>query len=213
MANARDAVVMHKCLGDPRHWCAPTTPAGRVVDALTSPCVVFYGHIRLWPPQYPHEWPVHAAQLGCKYVGWTPTLVCAHHARSSRSGRSDYPVCGLLWPHTSMATPVRAQLARGHGAVGMHKYWADPRHRFSPTTPAGRVVEARAAQCVDFYGRIRLWPPQYAHEWPVHAARLGCTSVGGTPTLVCSHHARWSLSHYASQPAPLGWSGDRWYTG
>jgi len=36
---------------------------------------------------------------------------------------------------------------------------------------------------LDFYGQILLWPPKYAHEWPVQAAWLGCTNVGGTPAV------------------------------
>ena len=35
------------------------------MDASTSQCVDFYGHILLRPSQNAHEWPVRAAQLGC----------------------------------------------------------------------------------------------------------------------------------------------------
>jgi len=113
--------------------------------------------------------------------GGPSTLDCTHHARWSRRGRTHYPVRGLRWPRTSMATPVRARMASARCAVGMHKCWGDPRHWFAPTTRAGRVVDARTTRCVDFYGQLRLWRPQYAHEWPVRAARLGCTIAGGTP--------------------------------
>ena len=51
------------------------------------------------------------------------------------------------------------------------------------------VVGARTTRCVDFYGHILLWPPQYAHERPVHAARLGCTNASGTPD-ICLHQPR-----------------------
>jgi len=238
MASARGAVGMHKCWGDPRHWFAATTPAGRVVDARTTGCVNVDGQFPLWPPRYAHEWPVHAARLGCTFDGGTPdigldpprpavaswthalpgvwtytaqylhghpntrtngqcsrcgcdaqklggpsTLVCLHHACLLRRGRTHYPVRGRLGPHTSMATPVHAQMESAHGAVGMHRCWRDPGHWFAPTTFAGRVVHARTTRCLDVYGHIRLWPPQYAHDRPVHAARLGCTNVGGTPDI------------------------------
>mgnify|MGYP000085042456 CR=1 FL=1 len=62
----------------------------------------------------------------CRRRGWDaqmmwgpPTLTCTHHARLSRRGRTHYPVCGLLWPHTTMATPVRAKTASSRGAVGI----------------------------------------------------------------------------------------------
>ena len=56
------------------------------------------------------------------------TLVCTHHARCSRRGRTQYPVCGLQWPHTSIADPVRTQMASARGAIAMQKCWGDPRH-------------------------------------------------------------------------------------
>jgi len=36
---------------------------------------------------------------------------------------------------------------------------------------------------LDFYGQILLWPSEYAHEWLVQAAWLGCTNVGRTPAV------------------------------
>jgi len=63
MACAHGAVGMQKCWGDPRHWSAPTTPAGRVVDACTTRRVDFYGHILLWPAQNAHEGPEHTARF------------------------------------------------------------------------------------------------------------------------------------------------------
>jgi len=107
-------------------------------------------------------------------------LVCTHVTCWSRRGRTHYPVCGLLWPQTSMATQVRARMASARGLVGMRKCCGDRRHWFAPTTRADRVADARTTRCVDFYGHILLWPPKYAHEWPVHAARLGCRIVKGT---------------------------------
>ena len=109
-------------------------------------------------------------------------MVCTHNTRWSRRGRTHYPVCGLLWPHTAMATQVRARKVCARGPVGMQKCWEDLRHWFAPTTPAGRVVDARTTRCVAFNGHILLWPPKYAHEWPVHAAWLECKNVGGTPS-------------------------------
>jgi len=176
MPSARGLVGMKKCRGDRRHWFAPTQRADRVADARTTRCVDFYGHILLWPPIYPHEWPVHVARLGCRNVGgttdiglhpahplvaswthalpgvWTsmatyfyghpstrtngqckrpgwdaemlggpPTLVRPHHTRWSRRGRTHYPVCGLLWPHTAMAAQVRARMASARGPVEMQR--------------------------------------------------------------------------------------------
>jgi len=238
MASERGPVGMQKCLGDARHWFAPTTPAGRVVDARTTRCVDILGNKLLWPPKNAHEWPGHAARLGCRNVRGTPeivlhpphplvaswthalpgvwtsmptyfyghpstrtngqctqpgldakmfagrsTLICTHHIRWSRRGRTHYPVCGHLWQHTSIATQVRPQMVSARGPVRMQKCWGDARHWFAPTTPAGRVVDARTTRCVDFYGHILPWPSKYAHEWPVHAARLGCRNVGGTPDI------------------------------
>ena len=107
-------------------------------------------------------------------------MVFTHHIRWSRRGRTHYSVCGLLWPHTSMATQERARMANTRGPDGMQKCWGDPRYWFAPTTSAGRVVDAGTTQCVDFYGHILLWPPKYAHKWPMQAARLGCKNVCGT---------------------------------
>jgi len=219
MAHARGTVPVQKCSGDPRHWFAPTAPAGRVVDACTTRCVDFYGHIHLWPLQYAHEWPVHAARLGCRNVGgtpdiglhppsplvaswthpllgvWTsmatyiygqsntrtnghctrrgsaadvfggpPKLIFTHDARWSCRGCTHHPVCGLRWPHTSLATPVRARMANARGAISMLKRSRAPRHCLEPITPAVRVVDARTTRSVDFYGHIHLWPLQCAHE-------------------------------------------------
>jgi len=115
-----------------------------------------------------------------KMLGGPPTLVCTQHTRWSRRGRTHYPVCGLLWPHTSIATQDHARMASARGPVGMQKCLRDARHWFAPTTSAGRAVHARTTRCVNIYSNILLWPPKYADEWPVHAARLGCRNVGGT---------------------------------
>jgi len=82
-----------------------------------------------------------------------------------------------------MATRVRARVGSTSSVIGMHKCWGDPRRRFAPSTPGGRVVDAHRRRGLDFYGQIRLWPPKYAHERPVQAARLGCTNVGETPAI------------------------------
>ena len=84
-----------------------------------------------------------------KLLGGLHILVCTHHARWSRRGHAHYPVCELLWRQTSMATLVRARMASARGAVGMRKCWGDPRHRFAPNTPAGRLVDALTTWCVD----------------------------------------------------------------
>jgi len=65
----------------------------------------------------------------------------------------------------------------------MHKCWGDPRHRFAPSTPGVRVINEHRGRRLDFYGLILLWPPKYAHEWPVQAAWLGCPHVGGSPAV------------------------------
>jgi len=171
------------------------------VDARTTRCVDFYGHILLWQPENARESPVHAARLGCRTVVGTPDiglhpphllvaswthalpgvwtalaayfyghpstrtngqctrpgwdaqmmggprkLVCTHHTRWSRPGRTHFPVRGLLRPHTSMATQVRARMASARGPVGMQKCFGDPRHWFAPTTPAGRFLHARTTR-------------------------------------------------------------------
>ena len=104
-------------------------------------------------------------------LGGRPTLVCTHHTRLSRRGRTPYPWFGLLWPHTSMATQFRARTASARGPVGMRNCWGDARHWFAPTPPACRVGDARRTRGLDFYGHILLWPPNSAHGPPVHAAR------------------------------------------
>jgi len=122
----------------------------------------------------------------CKRRGWDaqmlggpPPSVCTLHTRWSRRGRTPKAWFGILWPDTSMATPVCARMASASGVVGMHKCWGDPRRRFAPSTPGGRVAEAHRRRGLDFYGQILLWPPTYAHELPVEMVWLGCTNVGG----------------------------------
>jgi len=126
----------------------------------------------------------------CKRLGWDaqmvggpPSSVGAHHTRRSRRPRTPKPWFGLLWPHTSMTTQVRARMGSARGVVGMHICWGDPRRRFAPTTPGGHFVYAHRTNGLDLYGRGLLWPLKYAHEWPVHAAWMGCTNVGGTPAV------------------------------
>jgi len=78
-------------------------------------------------------------------------------------------------------------LGSASGVVGMHKRFGYPRRRFGPSTPGGRVADAHRRRGLDFYGHIPLWPPTYAHEWPVQAARWACTNVGGTPAVDLHH--------------------------
>jgi len=82
-----------------------------------------------------------------------------------------------------MATQVRARMASARGPVEMQHCWRDPGNWFAPTTLAGRVADARTTRCVDFYGHILLWPPKYAHEWPVHASRWGSGNDWRTPDI------------------------------
>jgi len=126
LASARGAVGMHKCWGDPdtdvhppRLLVASWTHA--LPGAWTSIATYSCGH------------PSTRTNGQCTRRGWDAqmlggplTLVCTHHALWSRRGRTHYPVYGLLWPLTSLATPVRARMARARGAVGMHKCWKDP---------------------------------------------------------------------------------------
>jgi len=115
--------------------------------------------------------------------GGPPTLVCTHHTRLSRRGRTPYPWFALQWPHLSMAPQFRARTASSRGPVGMRNCWRDPRHSIAPTTPACRVGDARRTSGLDLHGHVLLWPPNAAHGPPVHAARLGCRIVGGTPEI------------------------------
>jgi len=75
---------------------------------------------------------------------------CFHHMRRSRRGRTAYAWFGLLWPDTSMANQVRAQMASESGVVGMHKCCRDPWRRSEPSTPGGRVVDAHRTRGLDF---------------------------------------------------------------
>jgi len=74
MAGESGVVGTHKCFGDARRRFAPSTPGGRVVDALRRRGLDFYGQILLWPPKYAREWPVQAAWLGCTNVERTPAV-------------------------------------------------------------------------------------------------------------------------------------------
>jgi len=74
MGSASGVAGMQKCWGDPRRQFAPSTPAGRVVDAHRRRGLDFYGQILLWPPKYAHEWAVQAAWLECKNVGGTAAV-------------------------------------------------------------------------------------------------------------------------------------------
>ena len=183
MAKARGPVGMQKCWEDPRSWFAPTTPAGRVMDARTTRCVDFYCHILLWPPKYAHKWPVQAFLLGCRSVWRTPGFDFHPPLRLVASWTHALPgmwTCMATNFHGHPSTRTNIQCTRlGWDA----ETFQDPRHWFAPTTPAGRVVDARTTRCVDLYGHKLLWPPKNAHECSVHAARLGCRSVGRTPDI------------------------------
>jgi len=61
-ARARGPVGIRKCWGDPRHWFARTTTAGRVGDARRTRSLHFYGHILLWPANSVRTPPMYAAR-------------------------------------------------------------------------------------------------------------------------------------------------------
>jgi len=182
----------------------PPTPAvasctHTVPEVWTPMATYFYGHpgTRTNGQCTQRGWDAHM-------LGGHPSSACAQHTRQSRHPRTPYPWFGLLWPHTPMSTQVRALMGSARGVVGMHICWGDPRRRFAPTNPGSRVVHAHRTRGLDFYGHILLWPPRYAHEWPVHAAWLGCTYVGGTPVvgLRPTHPAVASSTH----TVPVVWT-------
>jgi len=74
-------------------------------------------------------------------------------------------------------------MASESGVVGTHECRGDARRRFAPSTPGGRVVDAHRRRGLELYGQILLWPPTYAHEWPVQVAWSGRTNVGETPAV------------------------------
>ena len=88
LGGASVVVGMHKCWGDPRRRCAPSTPGGRVVDAHRRRGLDFYGQIL-----YGH--PDTCTNGKCKRRGWDaqmlggpPPSVCTLHTRWSRRGRT-----------------------------------------------------------------------------------------------------------------------------
>jgi len=137
-------------------------------------------------------------------LGGCPTLVCTHHTRLSLRGRTPYPWFGLLWQHTAMATQFRARTASARGPVGMRNCWGDAQHWFAATTPTCRVADARRTRGLDFYGHTLLWPPMSAHGPPVHAARKGCGTVGGTPDIVL--HPPHPPVASGTQAVPVVWT-------
>ena len=180
MASARAAVGMHKCWGDPRHWFAPTTPACRVVDACTTRRVDSYGHILLWPPQNTHAGPVLVARLGRTNVGGTPDTGL-HPPRTLVASWTHAPP--RVW--TFMATFFYGHPRTRMNAQCTRRGWDAEMLGGPPTmvcTHHARWsrVDACSTRRVDFHGHMLLWPTQNTHEGPVHAARLGRTTVGGT---------------------------------
>jgi len=137
-------------------------------------------------------------------MGGRLTLICTHTTRLSRRGRTAYPWFGLLWPHTSMATHFRARTASARGPVVMRNCWGDARHWVALTTPACRNGDARRTRGLDFYGHILLWPPISAHGPPVHAARYGCGTVGGTPDI--GLHPHHPLVASGTHAVPVAWT-------
>jgi len=172
---------MHICWGDPQRQFALSTLGGRDVDAHRRRGLDFYGQILLWPPKYADECPVKAAWLGCTNVGRMPAVGLHPPHPVAASWTHTVAWFGLLWPDTSMATEVRAPMASASGVFWMHKCWGDLRRQSAPSTPGACVMDAHFRRGLDFYGQILLWPPKYAHEWPVQAAWLGCPNVGRSP--------------------------------
>jgi len=121
MDSASDVTGTPKFREDPRLLFAPTTPGDLHVDANHGLGFDVIGQILLWPPKHAREWSVQAEWMGNRDVWGTPPSVCTNHTRSTRRGRPPYPSFGLLWPHTSMATHVRARMASARCLVGMHK--------------------------------------------------------------------------------------------
>ena len=161
------------CFHAPHPVVASWTHSARVV--WTSMARYFYGD------------PRKRTNRQCKRRGWDtemlngpPAAVSTHHTRWALRGCTPYAWFGLPWPDASMATQVRAQMATASGVVGIQKCLGDPGSRPEPTTPVGRVVGAHHMRGLDFSGQIPLWPPKYAHEWPVQAARLGFGNVEET---------------------------------
>jgi len=153
------------------------------VDAHRRRGLDFYGQILLWPHRYVHYWAVQAWWLGCTNVGGT-LAVGVHPPHPVVASWTH--TAGVVWTFMarySMATQIRARMGSASVVVGMHKCWGDPRRRFAPSTPGGRVGDAHRRRGLDFYGQILIWPPNSAHEWAGQAPRLGCTNVGGTPAV------------------------------
>jgi len=138
----------------------------------------FYGH-----PIPPMAHQCTRRGRDAELLGGPRTLVCTHHTRLSRRGRTPYRSFGLQWPDTSNATKFCAPPASARDPAGMRSRWGDPWHCFAPTTPGCRVVDARHTGRLDFYGQILLRPPNSTHSPPVHATRVGCGLAGGTPDI------------------------------
>jgi len=139
------------------------------------------------------------------FVG-PPPSVFTHHTWWTHRGRLPYPWFGLFWPHTSMATQVRARMASARGVVGMHKTLGSPYvglhapHQvvasWSPTVPVDRTSMAR-----------------YFHVHPSKRTNGQCKRRGWDaqmlevpPPSVCTIHTR--RSRRDSPPYP--WFGLPW---
>jgi len=129
---------------------------------------------------------------------------CTHHTLLSHRGRTHDPVCGRLWPHTSMEAPVCARMASARGVFVTQKSWGDSWRRFAPTTSGRRVVDAHCTRGLDFYGQILLWPLKYAHEWPVKSALMEYRKVGGTSGV--GSHPRHAVVTSWTQAVRLVWT-------
>jgi len=79
-----------------------------------------------------------------------------------------------------------------------------PRRRRAPFTPGRRVVDAHHTRRSVFFGHIRLWIPTYAHEWPVHAAWLGCTNVDAI-SAVSLHRPHMMITSW-TPTVPVNWT-------
>jgi len=99
----------------------------------TSMARYFYGH-----PIPPMAHQCTRRGRGAELLGGPRTLVCIHHTRLSRRGRTPYRSFGLQWPDTSKATQFRAPPASARDPADMRTCWGIPRFVGTHLTPLSR---------------------------------------------------------------------------
>jgi len=151
--------------------------------------------------------------------GWEPHIlrgpppsICAHHTLWSCRGRTPYPWFGLLWPHTAMATQVRAQMGSAPGVVGMNLCCGAPAVGLHPPHPV-------VASCTNTV--LVVWTSMATNVYGHTSTRTNgqCTRrgwdaevSGGPPPSVCTRHTRLSLRGRTSYPLfglPFNWVAKR----